>query len=204
MKIVLVRHGQSEANRDRIIQGHMDFPLSDLGIKQAEEMAEYLAANNYSFHSVYSSDLSRAKTTADIICKKFQINQIKTDERLREFNLGIYQGRKNDEMTAEDNAFLQSCWKDDLKRVPEGENVKEMKARIKAAFTDILSSNNSNATILIVGHGGSLFHILDSTLHIFPKNADWFENCKLNEIVQKDRTDDWILTVFNGKKLVTE
>jgi len=107
-------------------------------------------------------------------------------------------------MTAEDNAFLQSCWKDDLKRVPEGENVKEMKARIKAAFTDILSSNNSNATILIVGHGGSLFHILDSTLHIFPKNADWFENCKLNEIVQKDRTDDWILTVFNGKKLVTE
>ena len=204
MRVILLRHGESEANRQRIIQGHKDFPLSELGRKQAAEMGDFLAQNNYFFDAVYSSDLIRARTTAEIICKKLDINTIKTDERLREFNLGIYQGRKNDDMTAEDNAYLQSCWKDELKRVPEGETLQEMKARIRSVFTDITTSNNSDATILVVGHGGSLFHILDSTLHIYPENADWFENCKLNEIVQKPGTDEWLLTVYNSKKLVNQ
>ncbi len=201
MKIVLIRHGESEANRQRIIQGHQDFPLSELGLTQAEEMGDFLLKNGYSFDSVYSSDLTRAKTTAEIICKKLQIDTIKTDERLREFNLGIYEGRRNDEMTTEDNSFLVSCWKDDLKRVPEGENGQEMKARIKDVFTDIISMNDSKGTILIVGHGGSLFHILDSTLQIYPEKIDWFENCKLNEIVLQPDTEKWTLTIYNGKNI---
>ncbi len=201
LKIILIRHGESEANRQRIVQGHKDFPLSELGLKQAEDMGDFLLENNYSFDSVYSSDLTRAKTTAEIICKKLHIDKIKTDERLREFNLGIYQGRRNDEMTAEDNSFLQSCWKDDLKRVPDGENVQEMKERVKDVFTDIVSTNDSKATILIVGHGGSLFHILDSTLKIYPEKAEWFENCKLNEIIQQSGTEKWLLTIYNGKNI---
>ncbi len=201
MKIILIRHGESEANRQRIIQGHQDFPLSELGMKQAEEMGDFLLENGYSFDSVYSSDLTRAKTTAEIICKKLHIEAIKTDKRLREFNLGIYEGRRNDEMAAEDKSFLISCWKDDLKRVPEGENGQEMKARVKDVFTDIVSTNDSKSTILIIGHGGSLFHILDSTLQIYPEKADWFENCKINEIILQPSTEKWTLTKYNGENI---
>jgi len=73
VKIILIRHGESEANRQRIIQGHQDSPLSELGMRQAEEMGDFLLENGYSFDSVYSSDLTRAKTTAEIICKKLHI-----------------------------------------------------------------------------------------------------------------------------------
>ncbi|MHA1156858.1 MAG: phosphoglycerate mutase family protein, partial [Candidatus Heimdallarchaeota archaeon] len=57
MKIILIRHGESEANRQRIIQGNQDFPTPELGMRQAAEMGHFFLQNGYSFDSVYSSDL---------------------------------------------------------------------------------------------------------------------------------------------------
>lgn len=201
MKIVLIRHGESEANKNGIIQGHQDFPLTDLGKQQAEEIAEYLLENNYLFDKIYSSDLSRAKETAMIIGDKLKIDGFIYDGRLREFNLGIFQGRKNYEMSDDEKKFLQSCWKDHTKRVPEGENVVEMKARVKSIFDEIIALNSDEAIILIIGHGGSLYHILHSTLGIFPETEEWFENCKISEIIRTSETDKWKLTIFNNKNL---
>ena len=201
MIITLVRHGESEANKLRIIQGHKDYPLSDLGREQARNLAEYFSENNYVFDKVYSSDLIRAKETAETLSSKLGITEINFDSRLREFNLGIYQGRHNDDMTSEDNAFLQSCWADHSKRVPEGETVEEMKNRIKEAFYEIVEQNEGAKRILIVGHGGSLYHILHYTLGIFKETYEWFENCKINEAVRDGNTNTWKYTIHNGKKL---
>ncbi|MFW9925078.1 MAG: histidine phosphatase family protein [Candidatus Thorarchaeota archaeon] len=201
MRIILVRHGESEGNKKRIVQGHKDFPLSEEGRAQAKTLAKYIVKNNYQFSKIYSSDLIRARETAEIIAKSLHHKEIISDSRLREFNLGIFQGKANDDMTSEDNGFLQKCWKDHSLRVPEGENVLEMKARIKDVFDEIVETNSENSHILIVGHGGSLYHILDSTLGIFPKTDEWFENCSFNVIEKQSSDDQWKLLIFNGKKV---
>ncbi|NHJ04777.1 MAG: histidine phosphatase family protein [Candidatus Heimdallarchaeota archaeon] len=201
MKIALIRHGESEANKNSIIQGHMDFLLTERGKQQAKEIADYLLKKSMPFQKIYSSDLSRAKETTEIIAEKLKIKDIKFDARLREFNLGIFQGRYNYEMTEEEKKFIQSCWADHSIHIPNGENHIEMKTRIKSIFDEIVQENNENSNILIVGHGGSLYHILQSILQIFPETDEWFENCKFNEISRASEKDNWKLTYFNNKEM---
>lgn len=201
VKIALIRHGESEANKNGIIQGHLDFSLTEKGKQQAIEIASNLLKKEMHFQKIYSSDLSRAKETAEIIAEKLKIADLNFDARLREFNLGIFQGRNNYEMTEEEKKFLQSCWADHTKRVPEGENVVEMKTRVKNIFDEIIQENDEDSNILIIGHGGSLYHILHSTLLIFPETNEWFENCKFNAIFRVSEKDNWKLTYFNDKKM---
>ena len=57
MKIILTRHGESEGNRHKIIQGHSEYPLSDLGLEQAKELAKWFVENQTNLTEIYSSDL---------------------------------------------------------------------------------------------------------------------------------------------------
>ena len=61
-KIILIRHGESEANRDNIFAGHLDVDLQEYGLKQAQKTAEYVL-EKYQVSRVYSSDLKRAYKT---------------------------------------------------------------------------------------------------------------------------------------------
>ncbi|RWR99057.1 hypothetical protein B4U80_14840, partial [Leptotrombidium deliense] len=61
--LTIVRHGETEANKSRIIQGHKDFQLNENGISQAQKLSEYFKQKNQTFDHVYSSDLSRALVT---------------------------------------------------------------------------------------------------------------------------------------------
>ena len=80
MRILLLRHGQSEANKEHIIQGHMDSPLSDLGRDQAKNVGKKLLDSEITFDAVYSSDLIRAKETAKIITKILGVEKIAFDK----------------------------------------------------------------------------------------------------------------------------
>lgn len=91
--IYLVRHGETEWNVKRLIQGHGDSPLTKLGIKQASNTAEKL--KNVHFDQVFSSDLSRARDTAEIIAQERNL-AIKMTEFLREKAFGDYEGREYD------------------------------------------------------------------------------------------------------------
>lgn len=201
MRIFLIRHGQSEANKDNIIQGHMDSSLSDIGREQAKTTGEKLLESKIVFDSVYSSDLSRAKETAKIITKVLGVKDIVFDERLREMYLGDFEGKNSKELTEEENAFLNSCWDDHDIRVPNGETTNEFKHRIKDIFNEIIASGENDSTILVVAHGGSLYHILQSTLNILPKNQAWFINCAVNEIIQSQKDKKWTLVKYNGEEI---
>ena len=86
MKIILVRHGESEANAKGISQGQkLDSPLSKKGLEQAKKVTERLSEEKIDF--IYSSDLKRAKQTAEIINKEHKL-KISFDKRLRERNHG--------------------------------------------------------------------------------------------------------------------
>ncbi|MCD8503067.1 MAG: histidine phosphatase family protein [Bacillaceae bacterium] len=98
MKLYLIRHGQSTANHQGIIQGCKDFPLSELGNIQAGLVGEFLA--NQKFDAIYSSDLTRAYDTAFEV-SKHQNLPIEKWEKLREVNLGPLEGKTKREMEQE-------------------------------------------------------------------------------------------------------
>jgi broad specificity phosphatase PhoE len=97
--LLIVRHGNTDANVKRIIHGWVDTPLNDTGSKQAKEAGK--ALKNVLFHQAYSSDLQRANKTCQIILaenKKSSINSehIIKDELLREQNFGIFENESYD------------------------------------------------------------------------------------------------------------
>jgi len=201
MRILLLRHGQSEANKNDIIQGHMESSLSELGREQAKDVGENLLENKIAFDAVYSSDLIRAAETAKIVTGILGIKDIVLDKRLREFSLGDYEGKNSKKLTEEEDAFLKSCWEDYTLRVPNGETVNEFIQRLKGIFNEIIAAAEDDSTILIVGHGGTLYHILQSILNILPKNQAWFINCAINEIVQTQKDKKWKLVKYNGEEI---
>src|SRR5664279_1147846 len=92
--LYIVRHGQTVDNLENRIQGHTDSPLTKLGVRQAEAVADRLASENFS--AIYSSDLGRAIHTAEIIAAKHDL-PVQPTPLLRELNLGVAQGLTGDE-----------------------------------------------------------------------------------------------------------
>lgn len=201
MRIFLIRHGQSEANKIHMLQGHMDSNLSDLGREQAKSAGYNLLVSNISFDAVYSSDLSRAKETAQIITGILDIKDIIFDERLREMNLGDIEGKISQELTEEEQEFLNTCWEDHSIRIPNGETTEEFKLRIKEIFEEIVAKGDGDSIILVVAHGGALYHVLQSTLNILPKDQAWFKNCAVNVIVQSQKDKKWKLIKYNNEEI---
>ncbi|MBK5114067.1 MAG: histidine phosphatase family protein [Candidatus Heimdallarchaeota archaeon] len=201
MRILLLRHGQSEANKNDIIQGHMESPLSELGRQQAETAGKELSKSKIEFDAVYSSDLIRAEETVKIITGILGIKDIVFDIRLREFNLGDYEGKNSKKLSEKEDALLKSCWDDYTIRIPNGETVNEFIQRIKGIFDEIVEAAKDDSTILIVGHGGTLYHILQSILNILPNNQAWFVNCSVNEVFYSPKDEKWTLVKYNGEEI---
>lgn len=87
--LYLIRHGETEWNRDKIIMGHKDAPLTGVGVRQANDLAAILKSVNFS--AVYTSDLPRAVRTAEIICGVHSLS-IDRSTKLRERNFSRFEG----------------------------------------------------------------------------------------------------------------
>lgn len=90
-RFYVVRHGQTQWNVEKRMQGHQDSPLTELGLSQAKELAQVF--KDIHFSHVFSSDLLRAKRTAEIIVKDKQLAVLAT-ELLREKSFGQYEGKR--------------------------------------------------------------------------------------------------------------
>jgi len=200
VRLFLVRHGQSTDNVTRTISGH-DSPLSDLGREQAKLFGQKILEIGIKFESVYSSDMRRASETARIICNVLSIDDIIFEKRLREGDAGIFTGRRFDDLTEEESAFFDSTIVNLDTRIPGGESNNEQMMRTKEAFLEIVENHPEDSTILLVGHGGTLFHILRRTLDILPDTEEWFGNCMLNILERDSHNSSWNLTMFNNNKL---
>ncbi|MGO4889802.1 histidine phosphatase family protein [Anaerobacillus sp. MEB173] len=95
MKLYLIRHGESEANRIGKIQGCQDFPLSSLGKEQASKLGDHMSSITLDY--LYSSDLTRAYETAKAIEARQPVSANKWD-RIREVGLGPFEGKTKDEI----------------------------------------------------------------------------------------------------------
>lgn len=152
----IIRHGETQWNVKGIMQGHQDSPLTKKGLHQAKLSAKLL--KNIKFDAIYSSDLLRAKKTAEIIALEKKMI-VKTNKLLREGFLGRFQGKKPAELRKElktqfkkrNNLSKEKRFK--FKMAPDIESDQEMISRF-IIFLRELAIINPNKKILIVSHGG--------------------------------------------------
>jgi broad specificity phosphatase PhoE len=188
VRLWLVRHGETESNRDGIFQGHLDIGLSAVGEEQAARVARHLSA--VAFDAVYASDLRRAARTAEIVTAgRFSII---LDADLREMHYGVLQGvRYHDAAEALRPHGLEDSWLSGefQKRghaLPGGESMRTIRARSRRFLRriDAMHPPESNGDILIVAHGGKLAILLTVLLEL-PGSARWsmrFINCGLTRL----------------------
>jgi broad specificity phosphatase PhoE len=153
--MLLVRHGETDWNRDNRFQGHADPPLNDRGREQARELASRLAGERVD--AVYTSPLRRARETAEIIGAALVL-PVAAHEGLREVDVGEWQGLTRDEIAARyPGAFAR--WLAYGHGWEEGETYEEMAVRALAAVRDI-SAVHPGGRLAVVTHGGPVRAVL--------------------------------------------
>lgn len=153
-RIIIIRHGESLANAQRIYLGHTDWDLSPIGMEQAKAAAERLS--DVKLDKIYSSDLIRAYNTA---LPHAQLRGMRIEKRrdLREINIGKWECRRIDELEKEYPVEFLIGWHQNFGtcKTPGGESVPETAERIYAAVMDIAAQNRGK-TVLIACHAAAI------------------------------------------------
>lgn len=147
MKIWITRHGQTDYNKNKKMQGHSNIPLNETGIEQAKKARELIS--DVKFDAVYSSPLTRAVQTASII-GNVGMDEVIRDERIIETCFGRYEGRNYNKM----GAFMWLYWMlpEIFPAPPTVETVKSMVSRSSAFLKELESKEYEN--VLVTCHGG--------------------------------------------------
>ena len=154
-RILAIRHGETAWNVDTRLQGHLDIPLNDVGMRQAQHLAQSLAQGE-TIDAIYASDLSRAQNTAEAIAQRVG-QTVSTHAGLRERHFGAFQGRTFAEIEVE---LPEHAWHW-RKRTPDwtppegGESLLDLRERI-VNTVDELAARHPGQHIVMVAHGGVL------------------------------------------------
>ncbi|NLC95785.1 MAG: histidine phosphatase family protein [Bacilli bacterium] len=168
MNILVIRHGQSEADILQVHEGRVDYPLTEKGHKQAQIMADFIKSN-FKVNKIYSSTLTRAKQTAQYLADIFNLDII-YEEDLQEFNNGLLAGLTYEE------AKIKYPKVDNLpidKSVYGMESLLEFRNRAERVLNKILEETKDDETIVIISHG----KMINQLYHVFlnlPVNQDIF------------------------------
>ncbi|MDQ7055814.1 MAG: histidine phosphatase family protein [Persephonella sp.] len=155
-RIILIRHGESEFNAKRIVQGHIDTDLTPAGVVQARLAGEYL--KNFCIQKIISSDLRRAYRTATIIGDVLNL-PVEKDYRIREMNFGEWEGRSYESIFKTDYETFHRWLQNPVAcPLPSQEEITVFENRIRSFYQDLLTLEEES--ILIVGHGGSIQGLL--------------------------------------------
>ena len=161
--LILVRHGETEWNRLKRVQGRTDIPLNETGREQARATAERLTGEH--FDAVVASPLSRAAETARIIADGLGIGPIELVDDLVERNYGEAEG-----MTGAD---IDTRWGGTLEAQ---ESREEIIARVKPALLT-LAESHPGQRVLVVSHGGVIGSLIrDATRWAWPKRGEQIMN----------------------------
>ena len=154
-RICFVRHGETNWNTERQMQGHINIPLNANGISQAERLANALIRVKHSFDVIYSSDLERALHTANAVARALSLD-VQITPRLRERNVGKLQGL----LLAEAPVLLPEIWQRHIARELDhdlggGESIRTFHQRMQDIL-ELFLNEHRGQSVLAVSHGGSL------------------------------------------------
>jgi len=179
--LTLVRHGETSANLDGVWHGSTDTPLTARGRVQAKRVADYLGAEHRDSSAIYSSDLQRARHTADAIAGALGL-ALRLDAELREFDLGEWEGRSFAELF-EVERFWHNM-KDDPHFAPHGgESPLQVTQRFTTALRRIAGAHPGER-VIVVAHGGALSMALaDLVDGHYTRWQHVMDNCAVSELV---------------------
>jgi len=193
-KIILIRHGETDHNKQGKAQGWLDVSLNKTGLKQAQKLARRL--KDEVIDVIYTSDLKRAFQTTKPFSKLKKIKPIKT-KKVREWNMGTWADKTWDKIQKEfahifdeKGDLTDQDWKGHA-----GESINEVFSRAEK-FLKELSKKHPGKTVVVTTHGGTKKRIL-KLLGILRMD----ENPKINNtgvtILEKDKDGKYKATVFN-------
>jgi probable phosphoglycerate mutase len=164
VRLLLIRHGRSTWNAAGRVQGIADPPLDDLGIEQANRIAERL--KDQPIAAIYSSPLQRARLTAEIIGQKFPVLPVAIDDRLKEIDVGVMTGLVWDEIAAQHPEFA-SRWHEEgwAAAIEGGETQAAFRARVTAAM-QVIVDQHADQSVAVVAHGGTINAYLSTRLNL--------------------------------------
>jgi 2,3-bisphosphoglycerate-dependent phosphoglycerate mutase len=152
VEVWLVRHGQTDWNKEGRYQGQRDIPLNADGMAQAAETAGQLVRLNLPFGGIFSSDLLRARQTAGVIGERLDL-PIFVDPRLREISLGSWEGQRHIDV-AGPGLFMDESGAADIDQpyAPGGESVLSVAQRGCQAL-DAIAASHPGQRLIVVAHG---------------------------------------------------
>lgn len=171
IRLVLIRHGETDWNRQVRWQGQTDVTLNPTGRAQAGALA--LSMRGQDLDAIYSSNLQRAAQTAEAVAEATGARLI-LDPRLREIDLGEWQGMLSEEIRSRDGTRVDLFFRDPQARAGvRGESVAEVLRRVTSAVDEILSRHRTGR-VAVVSHGLALAALKTRILGL-PLEAAWYQ-----------------------------
>ncbi len=192
----MVRHGETDWNRQLRIQGKENIPLNKKGREQAQKISRYLSPTNFS--AIFSSPLARAWETSQIIAAEHSLIPAAVDD-LAEVDFGNLEGKTYGEMNEPERAKMEQWLSNPgLNAIPGGESLEEFRQRAESCYKKILD-NHSDGNLVIVTHAGTIRVLVAGMLGVPLANITRLklEPTSLTIILY----DDWknpYLELFNG------
>jgi 2,3-bisphosphoglycerate-dependent phosphoglycerate mutase len=180
--LAFVRHGETDWNRERRAQGQRDIPLNEAGRRQAEVLAERFG--NESWDMVYTSDLSRARETAEAIGRRLSI-PVHSDNRLREIGFGRLEGTTIEERVVR--------WGGLWKEMDFGEEpISDIRAR-SSSFVQHVLDNHKGQRIAAVSHGA----FIADTLRMITGDSTISHLGNTSVTILKYEDNQWVCELLN-------
>lgn len=185
VKLLVIRHGETDSNKNNVIMGHSDVPLNARGKKQAKLCGSHLLETKTKISSFYSSTLLRAIETTEIIKQELNfVDKIHYTSDLTERSFGNFEGKTYMEVRNQLNN-KNGKW-DITVKPPNGESGLEFYSRVKNGINKILNEKNweKDDQIVLLTHGGTIRHLL--AYLVCEKNAEYNDfpidpkNCSLS------------------------
>ena len=190
--VFIFRHGETDWNKQKLLQGHTDIPLNVIGRYQAQDLAKKLEKLRPKI--ILSSDLLRAKETATIAAERLHV-AVEFSDQLRETRLGDPEGMHRDQALKK---FGQESWdkwssiapEDDHFAFPNGETKIEVLTRLKNCVEKFIRQNPQFRKLAISTHGGSLRRLLHHSRNA-PSESIPILNCALYELSYDTDQKEW-------------
>lgn len=192
MRLLVIRHGQSEGNVSGVIQGHLDFGLSELGWRQAEATASRLAREKVD--RVIASPLRRAWDTAGVIAGALGL-EAEARQALMEYDIGAISGLTGPQVRDRFPGIVAAYQRGERPRFPGEEGREEFLQRVGTVLQDHL---NTDETVVAVAHGGVVGALCYFALGLDYGRPGMFRvaNCSVTELV-RDRTGRVVVQRMN-------
>ena len=193
-EIILIRHGETEWNSQQRMQGHSNSDLSSVGQAQIQALGQWM--KNVPFDHIYSSDSLRAKQTAEAITQ-FSGHELKIDLRLREKNLGVFEGLTSEEAKERHPEVFRLFKTAGSKYViDEGESTQQLQDRALEIVEEI-RIKHPEERVLLVTHGGFIRVVMKHSLGLSLETPTRFliRNTGVFRLVWEDK---WIVSQMGG------